>query len=413
MASKMEKEKTSRISYVVFISAIIVVVLNLISLFFPGLFITMTADFETNVDPFELGVSTVPVLVTNLVLLGIGILHYRKILPAKIQDSVRFILNFEVSPKVAGIVVVILLGGYIAFTSQDLSVNEINEIPDFDKVEKALENYPNEGLHGYAAVKFFLLHTSQVIFQNVKVIPFIGSISLLLVTYLFTVEITKKRFPGLVALAILLQSHTFLQYDTIATYPNFWTLFFIISLYMIYKKWYLSPVMYVVSIFSKPLTAVFFPMTLFFTYRAEIPKEKKIRIAISYAIIFVIMIGILLAGLSIPDMLEGFESTAGILEGFDYSDFSSGFTAWAFQLRFDWAVLLFILPLTVGLFLTSRRGIPEADSILVLLVGILILGPLLVGFTHYLINPYRFMPLIVFFAVGVGTLLSKRINQKD
>jgi len=174
-------------------------------------------------------------------------------------------------------------------------------------------------------------------------------------------------------------------------------------LYMIYKKWYLSPVTYVVSIFSKPLSAVFFPMTLFFTYRAEIPKEKKIRIAISYAILFVIMIGILLAGLSTP----------GTLEGFDYSDFSSGFTAWAFQLRFDWAVLLFILPLIVGLFLTSRRGIPEADSILVLLMGILILGPLLVGFTHYMINPYRFMPLIVFFAVGVGTLLSKRINQED
>ena len=134
------------------------------------------------------------------------------------------------------------------------------------------------------------------------------------------------------------------------------------------------------------------------------PRKNKIYITISYVVIAAIIA-------VAPFYLDS--SRLDDILPFDYSDFWSGFTAWAFQLRFDWAVLLFILPLIVGLFLTSRRGIPEADSILVLLMGILILGPLLVGFTFYVSNPYRFVPMRVFFAVGVGNLLSKRTNQED
>ena len=113
------------------------------------------------------------------------------------------------------------------------------------------------------------------------------------------------------------------------------------------------------------------------------------------------MIGGLLGGLSI----------AGSLEGFNYSDFWSGFSVWAFQLRFDTLIMLFILPLTVGLFMVSRKGIPEADSILVLIFGILLLAPLLSGLTSFNVQQYRFMPLVVFFAMGVGILLSKKITQ--
>ena len=410
MTDKMQVEKTSKVSYVVFIAALVVVALNLVSLFFPALFTTLTSESESQVDPFELGVSTVPVLVTNLALLGFGILYYKKKLPNIIRYLIKCLFDFEVSPKVAGIVIVILVGGYIAFTSQDLSANEEDEHLDFKGVKSMLKDYPFTEMKDYrfTHVKNFFLYSSQEVFGNIKIIPFIGSISLLLMTYLFTVEITKKRFAGLVALVILLQSYTFLRYDTIATYPNFWTLFYLLSLYLIYKRWHLSPVTYLLSIFSKPLAAMFLPMTLFLTYRADIPKRKKIRITISYVIIFVVMLAISLASVA-----SGERTIAGDQLGFDYSEFWSGFTKWTFQLRFDWLVLLFLLPLTVGLFLTSRKGILEADSILILLMGILLSAPLLSGFTGFLIHPYRFMPLIVFFAIGVGTLLSKKIIQRD
>jgi len=37
-------------------------------------------------------------------------------------------------------------------------------------------------------------------------------------------------------------------------------------------------------------------------------------------------------------------------------------------------------------------------------------APLLTGFTEQTNQPYRFVPLIVFFAMGVGVLLSRRKN---
>ena len=80
----------------------------------------------------------------------------------------------------------------------------------------------------------------------------------------------------------------------------------------------------------------------------------------------------------------------------------------AFQLRFDVIVLLFLLPLTVGLFLAARRDIIQADSIMVLISGILLSAPFLTGFTDITNQPYRFVPLVVFFAIGVGVILSKR-----
>jgi len=89
----------------------------------------------------------------------------------------------------------------------------------------------------------------------------------------------------------------------------------------------------------------------------------------------------------------------------------SGFSYIGQQLRFDVILLVFLLPLVVGLFLTSKRGILQAESITVLIAGMLIIPVFLVTFTDQGNEPYRFVPLIVFFAIGVGTLFSKQIKQ--
>jgi len=228
--------------------------------------------------------------------------------------------------------------------------------------------------------------------------PFLASISLLLLTYFFTVKITNKRFAGIVAMLILVQSSTFYNFDTIATYSNFWGLFYLLSLYLIYKKWYLSPISYIASIFSKPLTIAFVPLSLFFVFRAEIPKKIKIRTMIIYSALLAILATIMLSG----------GSDIGGTAPFNLDDFWAGFTVWSFQLRTDGLFLVFILPLTVGLFLTSRKGFLQADSMLFLIAGIILAIPLLAALTYFNVHPYRFVPLVVFFAVGVGTLLSQR-----
>jgi len=239
------------------------------------------------------------------------------------------------------------------------------------------------------------------IFGNYRALPFIASIALLVLTYFITFEIAKKRFAGIIAMVIVLQSGIFLTYDSVMTYTNFWMLFYLFSLYTIYKKWQLSPIFFVLSILSKALTIVFLPMSLFFIYRASIPKQKKIRLAISYGA----MIGIGITLLFITDSFL----TRGV--EFDSHEFLAGFTAFSSQFRFDGLIVIFLLPLTIGLFIVSRNGIVVADSIMVLIMGTILLTPILPGFTEFTNNPYRFVTLVVFFAIGVGTLLSGRITN--
>lgn len=402
MSNKMLNQKTGSITIIVFIIALIVSGLSVTSLIFPALLVTGTSGSESQVNSFEIGAWAIPFFIVNILILGLGITYYKKIFPKKVENGFKFILNFEVSRKVAIIVIIILLGIYVIFTIPELNQNEIDVWKDWRFVEPFVENFPEgDGSPQLKIlyVKNFLLHTSLTVFQNVKFIPFLASISLVLVTYFFTVKISQKRFAGLVAMIVLLQSHTFLRYDTTATFTNFWTLFYVLSLYLIYKKWHLSPLAYLASIFSKPLTVAFLPMTLFFIYRAKAAKKSKIGLGIS----FLIIIGILAIGaLVVSDSPYGKS-----IKIFDSGEFWSGFTAWAFQLRIDGLVLVFLLPLVVGLFLKSRLGNSQIDSILVLITGILLAAPLLAGLSEFNLQPYRWIPLIVFFAIGVGTLVSK------
>jgi len=405
----MENEKTSRVSYAIFGFALVIVLVNLISIVFPSLMAALILGSESDMNPFEMSAWTFPLITVNLFFLSFGILHYKKILPSKIRNSLKFILNFEVSRNVAILVVVMIIFGYIGYTMKDLSMDEALVWGDFKRVKATAENWPaSEGVDEtlYSLhVKNFFLKTSLVLFQNISIMPFIASVALLLLTYFFTLEISKKRFAGIVAMIIVFQSHTFLQFDTLATYSNFWVLFYLLSLYLICKKWYLSPIAFIASIFSKPLTAAFLPFTLFFIYRTDLPRRKKIYAIISYAII--ILIG------TVGILITGTDFGGGITEGrfsFNIVELLGGLTTWGFQLRLDGLFLVFVLPLTVGLFLTSRRGIKQADSILFLIVGIVLVMPLMAAFTSFNIHPYRYVPLIVFFAIGVGTLLSQKIK---
>ena len=70
-----------------------------------------------------------------------------------------------------------------------------------------------------------------------------------------------------------------------------------------------------------------------------------------------------------------------------------------------------MLPITFGLFHASRRGIVHADSIMFLILGILLSAPFIQGFSDFVITPYRFIPLVVFFAMGVGVLLSRKVTE--
>ena len=77
-------------------------------------------------------------------------------------------------------------------------------------------------------------------------------------------------------------------------------------------------------------------------------------------------------------------------------------------MQLDPLAILCIVPLVIGLFVKSLKGIKQADSILILILGTILAGPLISYVTDfYFILPYRFIPFIVAMAIGVGIFLSK------
>ena len=399
-------ENSQKASYAVFFCALIVVLLTLTPVIFPALYSSSFGMFAENLNPFELGYQSTFLIVSNVVILGFGIAYYKKKIPSLVHDVVDKIRTFEIPKRVTIIALAVILGVYIGLSAPELSLDEGADWADYDAILiPALEIWPfgqtddvyvQEQNDRY--VRMFLLDVSLDIFQNIKLLPFIASILVVVFTYLVTVQFCQKRFAGIIAVIVLLQSYTFLKFDTVAVYENFWVLFFLISLYVIEKKWFLSPVFYILAFYTKAYVAPFFLMTLFTTYRSQISRRTKAAILISYVVIVSAAIALVFLGDTIyPDIID-----------VNYSKFILGFQVIIAQLRFDLFFIMLLLPVTVGLMFLSKNKLKHADSILILIFGTIIASPILVAFTyHYEILPYRFIPLLVFFSIGVGMFFAK------
>lgn len=394
--------KNTLVSFLVFLFSISVVLISYVSVIFPAVILASNTVKIPGVNPitpnpYELGVWTIWVIAANIIIFSLLFLFFKNKLPVPFLLLFKKIFSLELSKKHAFIVMTILLIIYTAFTAGELSKEET--LKDYHGVKDRLESWSLEQIVNFEPhVKYFFLKSSMILFGNYKIIPFITSISLLITTYFFTKTITNKRFAGIIAVVILLQSNVFLSYDTSVTYDNLWILFYLISLYTIYKFWPLSPVSYVLSILSKALTIAFLPMSIYFILKSKISRKQKM-------VILCISIGIVIVGGIVTISTTAGEATQ---EEFNSKELLMGFTSFANQLRFDGLVVMFMIPLIVGLFIITRQGIKHGESIMVFISGLLIIAPILTGFTNQTNQPYRFVPLIVFFAVGVGMLLSKR-----
>jgi hypothetical protein len=402
----------SRISQLVFAFSLIIVTISLISVVFPALISeTVTTSYLEKIgitpyeeDPYQIGPMVIPLILTNGIIFALYLLRNKLGLSSKFEK----LLEFQISKKVAAVTIIIILSAYTIGTIPELNTEE--EWDDYIPMEKRLresirddrftiEDAINKNLNysmNEPHVKYSLLIISEKVFGNFKVVPFLASIALLLVTYFMTKEITKNRFAGLVSMILVLQSNLFLSFDTSATYSNFWILLYLLSLYAVIRVWFVSPILFGLSVFSKALAATFAPMSIFFILNSEIPRNHKIIIA-------AVLIALLIAG---SIMFAGAQDVG---EQFRWDEFWVGFTSFAFQMRWDPITVLFLIPLVFGLFVMSKNN-RHANSISILIAGVLLSAPFLTGFTDQTNQPYRFMPIIVFFAVGVGMLFSiKRV----
>ena len=399
----------SKISNLIGIITIFFVSLTVISIIFPSLLSSVFGKFSSNLIPYEIGILGIPIILSNLVLIIFGILYYKKKLPSSISDSINRIRIFEISKKPTWIILLIIFSVYIGISTPELFFDESQQWPDYVILEGALEIWPDgESENIYIEeqndryVRMLLLDASQKIFQNIKILPFAASILVILFTYLLTVQITEKRFAGIIAILVLIQSQTFLRFDTVAVYENFWVLFYLLSIYVIKKQWILSPIFYILSFFTKAFVAPYFIMTLLFATRTSISTRKKFFLLISYVTIIGISALVIFSGDTIyPNVIQ-----------IDSSKFFIGIATFGPLLRYDFLLLLTILPVVVGLTFLTKNHVKEVDSILFFLLGTLLAGPILIMFTNfYEILPYRYIPLIIFFAIGVGLFFSKKSNS--
>ena len=388
------------------IFSIIVVGISLVSVIFPAL---ITANFgiqESESNQFEIGSNTITFLIGNLLLIGFGVLYFKKKLPAIIQKSLENFLNKNISNKVTIILLFVILIPYVILTIPELFLDETEQTGDYKIFLAAKEIFPFGQMNSIEAVeqndryvRMILLLTSLEILGNVKIIPFLGSIALLLTTYVFTKQVTNNRLAGIIAMLVLIQSYTFLKYDSFAMYENFWVLFYVLSLYAIYKKWQLSSVSYILSIFTKTFTAIFLPLSLVYVYYAKIKLKTKILLVISYAAMFGVVITVWYLDSSVYSSIIRF----------DIEQLFIGFTKLSYQLRFDLLLLTALFPLTIALIIKAKKGISIATPVLFLIAGSLVAGPIIEIFSGFYVTlPYRFVPTIVFFAIGVGILFNKK-----
>jgi len=373
---------------------------------FPALFSSTFGIYSENLNPMEIGIYAIPVLLTNIVLLIFGFYYYKNKLSPSLISGINAVRSFEITKKTSFIVLIVIFAIYIGLSTPELFLDESLQWGDYGVLTDALKIWPfGESENVYVQeqndryVRMFLLDSSLNIFQNIKFLPFFASILLLFVTYLLTVQITEKRFAGIIALVVLIHSSTFLKFDTVAVYENFWVLFYLMSIYIIQKKWILSPIFYILSFFTKAFVAPYFIMTLFFAGKSSISKKVKLGLLVSYVAIVGISIMIIFSGDTIyPSVIE-----------INSSKFFIGIATFAPLLRYDIFLLMTILPVVIGLTFLGRNSSTHSDSILFLILGTLLAGPILIVFTNfYEILPYRYIPLIVFFAIGVGMFFSKK-----
>ena len=370
-----EQISSKLVTYAVFLFTLGIIGISIVSISFPAFIITSTYDYSIEIDPFEVSPWLTPIIISTVILLSIGFLYLKKKLPCVIYSSIEYILNFEISKKVAIIIGLVILSVYIGFSIPELFLDESEQWSDYSILVNALEIWPStDSMNVYVKE------------QN---------------TALIAIQISKKRLAGIIAMIVLLQSVTFTDFDTIAVYENFWVLFYLISIYLINKRWWhTSPIAFLLSIFTKAFTATYFWMNLFFIYRSEIPKKSKLILFGSYAVAVSIMYLIFDSGRSIiyDDIIR-----------YDFNAFLDGFTGWGNSMQLDPLIVLCILPLTVGLFIKSLKGLKQADSILLILAGSILAGPLISLITDfYFILPYRFIPFVIFTAIGIGIIFSKK-----
>lgn len=296
-----------------------------------------------------------------------------------------------------------ILIGYWVFSVGEIFVDECTNLGDcfdFDRRMSRLSAWnidwiQNDFRH---SVHFLLLETSYQLFHNYKVLVLASSTLLLVVSYLFTVNMAEKRLAGIVAVIVILQSSIFYGYDTSVTYPSFWALLFVTALYLTTTKaWYLAALPYIISVPAKAITALYMPGVLVFEFFYN---RKAFYMFSVLAVVGVILL------FSVSQFSVASGGGLLVIQDIHLQKFAGGFVSWMWQGFADDQVTLLLLVIGGFLLLFNRKRIKNSKPVLLLVLSMILTSPILTGMTTYSIWPYRMLPMVVLIGLMVGMVVS-------
>ena len=275
----------------------------------------------------------------------------------------------QIDSRISVSILALLIGFYAWFSVPD--VFSFYDYFDSMLVDKRVDSLTITNSDVY--LRYYLLSVGYELGVP-KIIPFLESIGLLIMTYLVTVQISKRRISGLVSVIIVSTSNLFLFYDTSVAYDNSWVLFLLLGVY--FSKRWVGTVSFLASIFCKQMTAVFVPSMIFLQL-----KNKKLGLA--YIITGVI--GIYLAF----DLYDSFKP----------DEFAKGLTDSFYWLQSD-LYMIVMVPIVMFFLFYFRKKYDNTMIPFVFMANSIVSGGIVEGFTPMLNEAYRYIPLVVFFAIG-------------
>lgn len=296
-----------------------------------------------------------------------------------------------------------ILTVYLVFSVGELFVDECTNLGDcfdFDRRMSRLHVWDIDWIQTDLrhSVHFILLETSYQLFHNYKVLVLASSVLLLVVSYLFAVNLGEKRLAGIVAVIVVLQSSIFYNYDTSVTYPSFWALLFVTALYLTTTKaWYLAPLPYIISVPAKAITALYMPGVLVFEFFYN---RKAFYM---FSVMSVVGLILLFSFVQFSNPASGF---LVIQDEVHLRKLAGGFVSWMWQGFADDQITLLLLVIGGFLLFFNRKKIKNSKPVLLLVLGMILTSPILTGMTTYSIWPYRMLPLVVLIGLMVGMVVA-------
>ena len=394
----MQIDKSSEIiSKIVFVFTLGISCFSFIPVIFPKLLLNLVNDYGMSSDAYEFGGNASLIFINLFIVSLLLFFRYRK--SPRLLTFLESLSKFDISKRTTVILLTIIFTIYIYFSWDELFSDE-SVLQDYYAVISGIQNLQlidPDGHWNFFFLRYVLLKISNDILGNIHFLPFISSCALLFFTYLFTKEISKKRFTGIIAMTVLLQSNLFLLFDSIATYETFWITFYLISIYLILKRIRLSFIPYLISMSTKAVSAIFLPISLFLISQSNFSDKIKVQSILIYVIPFVTFV-----------IVAHF---FGILDFSTYTntktrDFWTSVSSFAIATRFDGLILSIFFPTLITLYFKSKKY-KDYSTFLLFSISILLVMPwILHFFLAYTNQPYRLVSLITFIAIAFGTLFS-------